>query len=79
MEHHHPPNVLFQGKDPAGVEREAGGQRARAERDPAARGGGPQARDRGVHRADHEEQEAAAAQPAGHRGRWKEEDLHGLD
>ena len=32
-----------------------------------------------MHRADHEEQEAAAAQPAGHRGRWKEEDLHGLD
>ena len=48
----------LQGEDPAGVVGEAGGQRAGAERDPSARGGGPQARDRGVHRAHHEEPEA---------------------
>ena len=31
---------------------------------------GQEARDRGVHRANHEEQEAVATQPAGHRGQY---------
>lgn len=41
--------------------------RARAQRDEAEGGRGPETRDRGLHRQNHEEQEAVQPQPAGHR------------
>jgi hypothetical protein len=53
----------------AAGQRQAGRDRAGAERDEAEGGRGPQARNRGLHRQNHEEQEAVQPQSAGHRGR----------